>query len=81
MDFLDLQNTETNLAQQSGILTEQNSNINRQINPFSDDSTALQHRDSGKGLTPKSHRPIPDLMPIYRTTGAKSYGGKLSLLD
>lgn len=48
--------------QQSGILTEQNSNIDKPNQPTSDRASVLQLHNSAKALTPKNRRPIPNLL-------------------
>lgn len=66
-----------NRTQRSGILTEQNLNIDQPNRPTSDRAAVSQIRDGAKMSAPKKSRPIPDLLFVGKTTSAGTNQGRL----
>lgn len=67
-----------NSTQQSGILTEQNLNIDQPNRPTSDRAAMLQLRDSAKVSAPKNRLPIPNLLFVGKKSNAGTNQGSFS---
>lgn len=69
-----------NRTQQSGILTEQNLNIDQRNKSTPDRAAVSQLRDSSKVSALKNSRPIPNLLFVGKATSAATNQGSFSTI-